>query len=282
MAVITFWNNSTGKVGQTHSALAIASYMAIEHNYKILLISTKCNDQVAMQAIKVQDRIKTIKLLTNNKNSMDLESGIEGMSKLAAANRLAPEMVPNYTQIVYKGRLEIVTAPKEKADLDYGKIYSSCKDIINVAKRHYDMVIVDLNNGLKEDTTKEIIKMSDVVILNMEQKPSEFTDMLKLREDTETFKPKNILTMINNYDRKSKYSTKNVSRELGERKEILSVPYCNLYSEAVQEGKVPEFFLNVRVKRLDGAEDRTSFFINEINRAVDSIIYKMQELQMRI
>lgn len=282
MAIITFWNNNTGKIGQTHSALAIASYMAIEHNYKILLMSTKCNDEVAIRAVKGIDRVKTIKLLTNNKNSMDLESGIEGMAKLASANRLAPEMVPNYTQIVYKNRLEIVTAPKEKEDLDYNKVYSSCKDIINVAKRHYDIVIVDLNNGFEEETTKEIIKMSDIVILNMEQKPSEFENMLKLREDTETFKPKNVLTMINNYDRKSKYSTKNVSRELGERKEILSVPYCNLYSESVQEGKAPEFFLNVRVKRLDGAEDRTSFFINELKRDVDSIIYKMQELQMRI
>ena len=103
-----------------------------------------------------------------------------------------------------------------------------------------------------------------------------------LREDTETFDPKRILTLINNYDRKSKYSTKNISREIGEKKEILSIPYCNIYSEAIQEGTVPEFFLGTRVKRLDGFEDRTSFFIREVDRAVKAIIYKLQELQMRI
>ena len=48
--------------------------------------------------------------------------------------------------------------------------------------------------------------------------------------------------LINNYDRKSKYSSKNISREMGEKKEIMTVPYANLFAEAVQEGTAAEFF----------------------------------------
>ena len=146
MAIITFWNDNTGKSGQTHSALAIASYMGIERNYRILLMSTKANDQVMLQAIGADTRNKTIKKLTKVKQSMDLESGMEGMAKLAAANRLSPEIVPNYTQIVYKNRLEIVTAPVGKQDFEYDRVYSSCKDIVNVARKYYDIIIIDLNN----------------------------------------------------------------------------------------------------------------------------------------
>ena len=91
MAIITLWNDNTGKVGQTYSAIALASYMAIEHNYKILLMSTRYNDQVTMQAFGMNDRAKTVGMLTNNKQSMDLESGIEGMAKLVTSNRLSPE-----------------------------------------------------------------------------------------------------------------------------------------------------------------------------------------------
>lgn len=282
MAIITFWNDNTGKIGQTHSALAIASYMGIEHNYKILLMSTRYGDDIALQAFGSDERAKTIKLLTNTKPTMDLESGIEGMSKLVAAKRLSPELVPNYTKIVYKNRLEVVTAPKRKKDLDYGRIYNSCKDIITVASRYYDVVIVDLNNGMENETTKEIIKMSNIVVLNMEQKPSELKKITELKEDKELFSPKKIMTLINRYDRKSKYSCKNISRELGEKREILSVPYCNLFAEAVQEGTTAEFFLNTSMKKLEGTEDRVSFFIHELKRATDAIIYKMQELQMRI
>lgn len=282
MAIITFWNDNTGKTGQTYSALAIAMQMGIEHNYKTLLMSTKYGDRLIMQAFGTTGRNKTIKMLTSGKQSMDLESGLEGMAKLASASRLTPEMVPNYTKVILKNRLEAVAAPSKKTDVDYNKVYSSCKDILNVSKKYYDIVLVDLNNGLHTETTKEILKMSDIIIMNIEQKMAEVEKIQALREDTETFDPKRILTLINNYDRKSKYSTKNISREIGEKKEILSIPYCNIYSEAIQEGTVPEFFLGTRVKRLDGFEDRTSFFIREVDRAVKAIIYKLQELQMRI
>lgn len=282
MAIITFWNDNIGKSGQTHSALAIASYMAIERNFKILLMSTKHNDQVILQAFGMNTRDNTIKKLTKNKQAMDLESGMEGMAKLAAASRLSPDMVPNYTQIIYKNRLEIVAAPSGKEDFEYERVYGACKDILNVARKYYDIVIIDLNNGKEDEKTKELIRMSDVVILNMEQKPSEFEKIVEIQNDTELFKPKNLLKLINNYDRKSKYNTKNVTRTIGEKKEILSVPYCNLFSESVQEGTAAEFFLSTRVKRLDGNEDRTSFFVHEIQRDVEAIIYKLQELQMRI
>ena len=184
MAIVTFWNNNTGKTGQTYSALAIAMHMGIEHNYKTLLMSTKYGDRVAMQGIGTTGRNKTIKMLTNGKQSMDLESGIEGMAKLATASRLTPDMVPNYTKVILKDRLEAVAAPSKKTDIDYNRIYGSCKDILNVAKKHYDIVLVDLNNGFSHEITKEILKMSDIIILNIEQKISEVEKVLALRENT--------------------------------------------------------------------------------------------------
>ncbi len=281
MAIITFWNNNTGKIGQTHSALATASYMAIEHNYKVLLVSTRYGDNVLREAFIGERKTGMFQFLSNSKPRVDIESGIEGMSRLAMANRLVPDMVPNYTKIIYKNRLEIISAPRKKEETDYDKLYDSCKDILAIARKHYDIIFVDVNNGLENDTTKEILNMSDIIILNIEQKLSEMKKILKIKENTEIFKPKKVLTLINRYDRKSKYSCKNISRELGEKKEILSIPYCNLFSEAVQEGVAAEFFLNTRIKKLEGMEDRTSFFIKEIKRTVDTIVYKMQELQMR-
>lgn len=44
MAIITFCSNETKETGQTMSLAATAAYMAIEHNYKILVISTDFND----------------------------------------------------------------------------------------------------------------------------------------------------------------------------------------------------------------------------------------------
>lgn len=282
MAIITFWNDNTGKIGQTYSALAVATQMAVENNYKILLMSTREGDQVAPVGFGVNKNAKTIKLLATSSTSMDLESGVEGMAKLASANRLTPEVVPNYTKVILKDRLEVLTAPNKKPGLDYSKLYNTCIDILNIANKYYDIIIVDLNNGIKDETTKEILQMSDVIILNIEQKLSELEKLTNIMKNKEIFKQEKILTLINNYDRKSKYTAKNITRELNLRKTALTVPYDNLFSEAIQEGTAAEFFLNIKANGLTGVEDRTSYFINEVQNAVNAIIYRMQELQMRV
>lgn len=285
MTIISFWNNNTGKIGQTYSAIAIATHMAIEHNYKILLLSTRYNDQVTMEAFGFNQSTQALNRLTNNKNSMELESGIEGMTKLANASRLTPDVVPNYTRMVFKDRLEVLGAPKEKAGerVEYSRIYNSIKDILNVARKYYDIIFVDLNNGLSDSTTREILEMSNIIILNMEQKMAEFDRLVELKEkEKQLLTPKKTLTLINNYDRESKYTSKNVTRYLNEKKEILTVPYDNVFAEAVQEGTAAEFFLNPRIRKMEDTEDKTAFLISELTRAEQAIVYRMQELQMRV
>ena len=44
MSIVTFWNDSREQTGQTLTAVAVATKMAIERNIKILLISTSIND----------------------------------------------------------------------------------------------------------------------------------------------------------------------------------------------------------------------------------------------
>ena len=281
MSIITFWNDNTGKIGQTYSALAIASYMGVEHNYKILLISTRYDDQVTAKAFGVSKAVKSMNILKNNNQSADLASGIEGMMKLAAANRLTPEVVPDYTKMVYKNRLEFVPAIKKKPGLEYENVYKSYKNVLAVVARYYDLVFVDLNNGLEHAATQEILNMSNVVVLNIEQKLDEIEKLKQLKKNKELFPKNNTLSLINNYDKNSKYTSKNMAREIGEKRELLTVPYDNLFTESVQEGMTAEFFINTRLKRLDDPEDKTTFFINELKKDSEAIIYKIQELQMK-
>ena len=278
MSIITFWNNNTGKTGQTYSALAIASNMAIEHNLRILLISTKMNDEISVMAFGLNQMNNTINFITNSKKRSVEESNIAELAKLETANRLTEDVFPNYTKMIFKNHLEIIEGPKKE---EYDKIYNSCVGIVNVAKRHYDIVFVDLNNGLESEATKKILNLSDIIIYNIEQKPSELEELTKLKKEG-LLKPNNTLILVNKYDRDSKYSTKNITRFLGEKNEVLSIPYNILYSEAIQEGKLAELFLNPKFRKADDGNDKNGFFIKEIIRAINAITYKMKELQMRV
>ena len=46
MAIIGFWSASEKETGQTLAATALATYMGIKHNYKILLVDGTFNDDV--------------------------------------------------------------------------------------------------------------------------------------------------------------------------------------------------------------------------------------------
>ena len=282
MAIITFWNNNTGKIGQTYSAIAVATQMALDHNYKILFLSTKYNDRLVIDAFGANEQAETVKKIVTNKNSMDLESGIEGVAKMANAGRLTAEMIPNYTKVILRDRLEILSGPKGVSKQEYEKLYEICKEIVNVSKRYYDLVFIDLNNGMKSQITKDILQMSDIIIFNVEQKLAEIENITKIKENSEILLPKKTMFLINKYDRESKYTAKNITREIGEKKTILAVPYTALYSEAIQEGLTAEFFIGLRSKNFDDTLDNTVFFTNELRRTNEAIIYKMQELQMRI
>lgn len=281
MAIITYWNDNTGKIGQTYSALAIATYMGIEHNYKILLISTEKDDQIARKAFGTNQRAKALSFLTKNKLAVEIDSGIEGIVKLVKANRLTPDVIPNYTKVIFKDRLEVITMPAGREESSYRALYENIEDILTNARKYYDIVFVDLNHGKEDEITNSILKMSDMVILNIEQKLSEMEKVQNIKNENKLIDSKKVLTLINNYDRKSKYTAKNIGREIGDKK-ILTVPYCNLFSEAVQEGDVAELLLDLKAKGIEWAESRTAFFVQELKRDAETIVYKMQELQMMI
>ena len=67
MAIVTFWNDNTGKIGQTHSAMAIATHMSIDHNYRILLMSTGYKDTVTRQGFGLDRTTTTQRLFKQEK-----------------------------------------------------------------------------------------------------------------------------------------------------------------------------------------------------------------------
>lgn len=210
-----------------------------------------------------------------------VDNGIEGLSKMAYSGRMSPEIIQNYTHVVYKNRLEVLHGYKEVEDRptkeEYLKIRDKYKDIIKNASKFYDMVFVDVEKGLDDDLVKQILKISDLTVVNVEQKLNEINDVnellhSKLRND-------DFVLNIGRFDNYSKYSVKNISRYLGLKRDITVVPYNTLFFEAASEQSVADLFLKIR-RVEDG--DRNATFVKEVKQAVEKIIYKLQELQMKM
>ena len=85
MAIITFRSNEKKETGQTLSIAAVATHMAIEHNYKILVVSTNFKDQSLEECF--WDVNKTVGLI-NKPGTVGIESGVEGLMRVIASKKL--------------------------------------------------------------------------------------------------------------------------------------------------------------------------------------------------
>lgn len=279
MPIITFWSNEKNETAQTLSMAAVATYMAIEHNYKILILSTKNNDKTLEECFwNLNKSTNLIKEIAGNKK-VALDSGIDGLIKIIASNKTSPEIITNYTRIVFKDRLDVLFSTETNTEQEYAQIKKVYPEVLKTASQYYDLVFVDLNKGLDEEYNREILEMSDVIIANLTQRLKLINEFAKLREEEQFLSKRNIMLLLGRYDKFSKYSAKNITRFYHMKKEPGVVPYNTLFFEACSEGKIADFFL--RMRNLDKL-DRNAIFIDEVKKIAESIVYKLQELQTRI
>ena len=279
MSVITFWNNGKEQTGKTLSIAAITTQMSIEHNYKILVISTGHKDTTLDRCFWEEKRKKKNRGLFGPNTNTAMEDGIVGIETIMRSGKLQPENITNYTKIVFKDRLEILPSFKGEK-LEYEEIKQNYPEIINLANRYYDLVFVDLDAELGEAITEQILQNSNLVIANLSQRLVSINKFMELREEQPMFNSKKILLLINRYDKFSKYNVKNITRMLKETKEISAVPYNLGFYEASMEGKIADFFLNNRT--LNDSSSSNAKFLQECKRSCDNILAKLEDLKMRM
>lgn len=209
------------------------------------------------------------------------DNGIEGLSKIANSGKIVPETIQNYTHVVYKNRLEVLYGYRHTQEIsakeEYLKTVEFYKDIIQNANKYYDMVLVDLDKNISNNIKNQILKLSDVIVYNIEQKMKMINDFLKMREELDSQIKNKLILNVGKFDRNSKYTIKNISRYTAIKRDLTAVPYNTLFFEAASEEEVADLFLKI----INVSEtDKNAKFIKQVKETVEKIIYKMQEVQM--
>ena len=288
MSVVTFWNDDREQSGKTLSAVAVATMMAIERNFKILLLSTSCNDSTMKNCFWVDSTRKNSNkdLFGRSSNNIAVENGIEGLTKLISANKIQPSIITDYTRVIFKGRLEVLngytgaendTNPNEYSFQKVSELYP---ELIKIANQYYDMVIVDLDKNLNQKIKDEILEITNVNVFVFTQRLASLNRYNNLKTNDLNIKSLKCIPVIGKYDKDSKYNKKNIMRYLGIKKDINLMPYNRLFFEAAEEANVTELFLKQR--NIKDTTDDTYMFINEVVRLIDTIVQRVQELQKKM
>lgn len=265
------------KYGTTSSSIALATQTAIEHNIKVLLISTSLNDSLIKDSFWKEKKKKTFGIFeVSDKNNID-RNGVEGLDRVIRSNKISPETITDYTKIVLTNRLEILLGI-EGTQGQYDLIKERYTQIITLASKYYDMVIVDLDRKVGEQTEIDILKASDIIVTMIPQRVKQIEKMQEKIKKRDILKEENTVITIGRYIEDTKYNAKNITRNLLKKKDIINtVPYNNLFFEASQEGKVIDLFLNLmRLKD----KDTNYTFIEEVKRLYETVKTKLNMLQM--
>jgi len=276
MAIISFWSNGKTETGKAASMAAITTFLGMNHNYKILVLDTKYNDYFYQDCYWKED--KTIKIIHNQGSKTNIASGISGLTKAILSNKTSPEIITNYTKLVFNNRLEILSDTKVEEE-DYETHKKVFKDIVKIASRYYDLVFIDIDSTLDEETTNSLLEISDLVIANISQKIRQINAYMKAKEENEIIKGKPVIPLVGKHDKNSKYTAKNITRYMKEKETICTIPYNTLFFEACNEASVADFFIKFRKMN---TKDENALFLEEVKKTAEKIIYKLQEMQMRM
>lgn len=278
MPIVSFWSSTKRETAQTLSMIAIACHMAVENNTKILMVDTNFNDPTIKSAFFPEFDNSTKRAIKRlNAGKIDIGSGIEGLAKLLASGKNCGEVITDYSKVIYKGRLEAILSYFSNDETEIARIRQAYKELIKQANQHYDYVFVDLPKGLDNSFTNEILSISDVIVFNITQRQRDIDDYLKIKTDNPIFKSEKMLPLIGRYDRYSKFTKKNIARDIGEKKEIPAVSYNTLFFENANEGQIGDYFLKFR-KSLISSNDRNAVFVDEVANAADRVVFKTQEV----
>jgi len=261
MPIIVFWSDKKKETAQTLSMIALASYMSVENNSRILIVDTNLNDKTIQNAyFGIQENATRKAVHQLNAGKMDLGAGMEGLSKLIASGKVSADLIADHAKVIFKGRLEAMLSYHSNVEDDIQRVKRAYPELIKTANQSYDYVFVDLQKGTGDPFIEEILGMAHVIVYNMTQRQIDLENYQKLIQEHPILKTGRTLPLLGRYDRYSKYTKKNISRALGEKKEIPAVSYNTLFFESANDGGIGGFFLKFR-KSLMSSSDRNIVFI---------------------
>ena len=281
MAIVTFWSSGKEQTGKTLSIVAIATYMAIEHNMKILIVSTGNNEKTLRNCYFDSQTGKktTFGMFAPRTGETAMQSGMEGLVRIAKSNKISAQNIKDYTKVVFRDTLEILFSGSEsQSQTDMSQYYP---EIIKAAGQYYDMVLVDLDMNIESSVRRTIMKDSNIVIANITQRLASVNAYKEEKKNDEILSSNKTLILTGRYDRFSRYTAKNIAKYLGE-KTIMTVPYNTLFYDSAEEAQVPDMFFNYAKNKDLDKEDKNYLFFQELIRDIEVLQYKIQELQMRM
>ena len=123
-----------------------------------------------MKVFGKKKKKKSFSLFGGSTKGKEVEtSGIVGLDRMLRSNKLSPDIITDYAKIVLTNRLEILPGIENDKD-QYKQVKEKYAQIISLAGKYYDMVVVDLDKSVGKQAEIDILNTSDIVVALVPQR----------------------------------------------------------------------------------------------------------------
>lgn len=260
MGQVAFWSSRHGQSGNTSNLIAVAMIIGMDYVTRTLISHTDWSTS-PIETTLIKSKPVAI-------NDMDYTNvGIDALDRLVKSNKLTPNSVKDYTDTILRDRLEVLRGSSKVNEEEFSSIHDVIQSIFKASKGFYNLSLIDVSSGTKNQLSNAVLSNSDVIVVNLNQNVAVLDEFFS--EDQPSFlKDKQHLIVLGQYDRNSKYTVKNIKRIYKTNVPIFTVPHSTGFMDALNDKNVVEFFL--RNKNIN--EKHTNYnFLSEVRKLAKGI-----------
>jgi len=274
---IVFWSNVHGQCGVTSNLAAMALELTLNYRYKVLMFHNEFDKSSLDEIFLDHGTLENV-----NDNMFDI--GIDALMRYCKYNALNQDNFKNYTTTILKNKLDLLQGTAMNNRESFYSALGQMEDyILNSALEYYDFIFSDATAG--NQYSKSLLERADVIVVNLNQNKQVISNFF----ETSVYKDyqEKCFFLLGNYNQASKFNRKNLIRQydfnqknsfrklLGKNDCLGTIPYNVNYLDALNDGKVTDYFL------LSPSKSRKDSFFKSVKNSVEMLL-KYLEINLEL
>lgn len=257
--VIANYSPQHGQTGATSNMLAIILVLILKFNLNILAMQShfKMNNLEASlwrepKQIKITDPFD--------------DYGMDSLIRNRKMAQMDKKMLEYSCHTLMDGKLHLLPGTRKVSEEVYERESGILLDIMEMARKQYDHVFIDVNSGDKEITNR-ILEEADLVLVNLCQNPQVLDNYFSNPKEIDSKK----LFLIGNYDSRCRCNLQNMRYNYPELEKKITLPieYCVGYKDAIFDSETIRFFK----RNLDANQKSKNYrFMKNVTDAAERIV----------
>lgn len=257
---VVFWSPVSGQAGTTTNLLATATCMGLEYSARQLMLGHLQSSYAAVERAYYRP--------AEREGSHPLDSGIDALMRLLKNRKLEPVMLRDYALPLLRDRLDILPGTIKQEDVFIETAKEWLTSLLAVARRAYDVVLLDGGSGSGSAWNELLRLQADVWVVCLPQNRL-LLERFFQSEEAAMLQGRRTLLVFGQYDPYSTLTVKTLMRQFHTRTPVYPITHHTGWMDTVQHGEaIPFWFRNRKI----ASDHENHLFVQQVRRLAQAVI----------